>query len=86
MSVLFAVLALAVPAAAPGTTTDAKLICAKEAVTGSRLGAKRICKTAEEWAETRRLDRETVERLQANRYKGNEGLTGGIQGDFGRNR
>lgn len=65
------------PAAVPAAGKDAnatdpnKLVCRTVEITGSRLGKKRICHTAEEWAEQRALDRQQIERQQANRYKGN---------------
>ena len=83
------VAALVLGAGVPAATTagaDQKPICAKENVTGSRLGGRKICRTAEEWAETRSADRQTVERLQANRYNGNESLSAAIQRDAGRNQ
>jgi hypothetical protein len=60
-----------------------RVVCRKENVTGSRLGARKRCLTAAEWTEMARLDRQSVERIQNMRYKGNEG--GGVGIDpFGR--
>lgn len=44
-------------------------ICRTTETTGSRLQKKRICRTASEWAEQQALDRQNVERQQANRWK-----------------
>jgi hypothetical protein len=41
------------------------LICEKEIVTGSRLGGKEVCATAEERAARRLQERQAVERAQA---------------------
>ena len=52
---------------APATATDrapAAKICEKITVTGSRLGARRICATQAEWDERRRSDREEIEKAQ----------------------
>jgi hypothetical protein len=42
-------------------------ICQPVAQTGSRLSRARICMTRAQWAEQRRLTRQSVERTQANR-------------------
>jgi hypothetical protein len=60
-----------------------RVVCRKENVTGSRLGARKRCLTAAEWTEMARLDRQSVERIQNMRYKGNEGGGAGID-PFGR--
>ena len=41
-----------------------EVVCEKQEVIGSRLAAKRICRTRAEWAEQRRIDREVVGRSQ----------------------
>lgn len=41
-------------------------ICQKEEVTGSRLGAVKVCLTATEWADRRQAHREETERSQRN--------------------
>jgi hypothetical protein len=44
-------------------------ICRTMESTGSRLQRKRECRTASEWAEQQALDRQSVERSQASRWK-----------------
>jgi hypothetical protein len=68
--------ACAVPALAetqPAPTTQAvvstemandRVICQRVEETGSRLGGKRVCKTAREWTEQRQHDREAAEDAQ----------------------
>lgn len=41
-----------------------KVICERAETTGTRLGAKRVCMTAAQWAEQRREQREDLERVQ----------------------
>lgn len=41
-----------------------RVICERIQETGSRLGGKRVCKTAREWAEQRQRDREAAEDAQ----------------------
>ena len=41
-----------------------EVVCEKQEVLGSRLAAKRVCKTRSEWAEQRRIDRALVDRSQ----------------------
>lgn len=41
-----------------------RVICERIEETGSRLGGKRVCKTAREWAEQRQRDREAAEDAQ----------------------
>ena len=64
------------PSQAPVAPTTAakkdKMICQTMESTGSRLGQKRVCRTAAEWAEINATDRRDIERMQANRYKGNQ--------------
>lgn len=68
-----ALVALAAPAlAAPAQSSDSagkdpkRKICESVEVTGSRLGARRVCMTAEQWAEQRRAQREDLQRAQQN--------------------
>lgn len=69
-----AVTTAAAPELAVGAKPDVnRRICRTEEMTGSRLNQRRRCMTASEWTEIARLDRESIERTQANRYKGNEG-------------
>ena len=42
-------------------------VCQPVARTGSRLSRARICMTRAQWAEQRRLTRQSAERVQANR-------------------
>ncbi len=64
--------ALAAVAATAQATPPAKpldpnrRICEVEETTGTRLGARKVCMTAAQWAEKRREHRETVERAQKN--------------------
>ena len=41
-----------------------QMVCEKHEVLGTRLATKRVCKTRAEWAEERRLERQTIERAQ----------------------
>ena len=52
------------PAAKP-RDPNAK-ICEKIEVTGSRLGSRKICMTAEQWARQRQDNRDDLERAQKN--------------------
>lgn len=42
-----------------------RVVCVSEDVIGSRLGAKRVCRTAAQWVAYRREVRDTVDRVQA---------------------
>jgi hypothetical protein len=53
----------AAPAAKPAKDPN-RIICEKEEVIGSRLGARKVCKTAAQWEEDRRLHREQLEKSQ----------------------
>lgn len=55
------------PAAAK--SNSGRIICERIEETGSRLASKRICMTAEQWAERRRGDREALESAQAKTYQ-----------------
>lgn len=46
-------------------------ICVKEEVTGSRLGAKRICMTRAEWADRKLQDQQELTRVQTQRGTSN---------------
>lgn len=52
---------------------DGKLICRTDNPTGTRVGAKKVCKTRTEWAEFIRQQREETQRVQ------NEALNERIQ-------
>jgi hypothetical protein len=63
----------AAPAAAPATTgatetvvkTGQEVVCKRlEAATGSRLGGRRVCKTAEQWRQDQQTTYETMQNLQ----------------------
>jgi hypothetical protein len=43
-----------------------KLICERVEQIGTRLGARRVCMTAAQWAEERRVQREATEAVQRN--------------------
>jgi len=52
----------------PAATDDpARIICEKVEQIGTRIGSKRVCMTAAEWAEQRRQNREVVEHAQQTR-------------------
>lgn len=65
-----------VAAGAQTAATDAKkdkndpnrVICRSVESTGSRLGKKKECHTAAEWAEAQAISRRDVEKFQANRW------------------
>lgn len=44
-----------------------RMICKRQKSTGSRIGAKRVCMTAAQWAQIQRDERQALERGQANR-------------------
>jgi len=44
-----------------------RIICEKMEETGSRLSARRVCMTAQQWDDRRRTDREGVENAQNTR-------------------
>jgi hypothetical protein len=50
-----------------------RMVCQREETTGTRLGARRICLTAAQWEEKRRVHREELERAQRNVGIANEG-------------
>lgn len=52
--------------AAPGSKLKDpnKMICERQETMGSRLGGKKVCKTAAEWQEERAQQRRTVEDTQ----------------------
>ena len=52
------------PAVKPATDSGQKVICHEMGVTGSRLGGKRICRTAIEERQAKMNDRDMVEPLQ----------------------
>ena len=63
----------AASAGTPGTTATVatasgdKMICEHEEVLGSRLQGHRVCKTANQWAEDRRVQRAEIDRIQTQR-------------------
>lgn len=54
----------AAPAATPKLKDPNRMICEREEEIGSRLGGKKICKTAQEWQDWRQQNREQVESWQ----------------------
>ena len=50
--------------AAPQPLDPNRMVCESIKITGSRLGRQRVCMTAAQWDEERRLTRQGVERLQ----------------------
>ncbi len=54
----------AAPTQAKGTNPNDKIICERQDQIGSRLGAKKVCKTAAQWAEERRTERNDLEKIQ----------------------
>lgn len=48
------------------STDPNRKICQREETTGTRLGARKVCLTASQWAEKRREHREELERAQKN--------------------
>ncbi len=74
MKTLALLVALTIPAAAVAGGTpqnsgegDERLICRSVKETGSRLSSRRVCQTAAQWAEQRRITRQDVERSQVTR-------------------
>jgi hypothetical protein len=49
--------------ASKGTDPN-RMVCEVEQTTGTRLGARKVCKTAAEWAQLKREHRETLEKVQ----------------------
>lgn len=41
-----------------------RVVCEVEQTTGTRLGARKVCKTAAEWAQMKQQQRETLEKVQ----------------------
>lgn len=56
----------AAAAASVTSTDDNKQICKKEKPTGSRLAAKKVCRTKAEWDEFYRQQRQETEQMQRN--------------------
>jgi hypothetical protein len=65
---LAAALTLGAPAAADEPAGPAKdsneLICKSQSITGSRLGARRVCQTRAQWENNRAETRRNVDRAQ----------------------
>ena len=61
------------PAAAPAATAPKaddksnEVVCERQAITGSRLGSRRICMTRAQWADLQLQDRQETERVQTRR-------------------
>ncbi len=45
-----------------------RMICRAEEQIGTRLSKKKVCMTAQQWKEQRRLSRMEIDRNQSNRY------------------
>jgi hypothetical protein len=43
-----------------------RIVCEKQEEIGTRLGARKVCKTVKQWEEQRRIERDEVERVQRN--------------------
>jgi hypothetical protein len=41
-----------------------RIVCERQEQIGSRLGARKVCKTVREWQEQRRIQRSEVEKVQ----------------------
>src|SRR5437899_13091383 len=53
------------PPAAPAKDKDSnRIICERQDEIGTRLGGKKVCKTAAEWQQERQQQRETLEGVQ----------------------
>lgn len=50
-----------------------RVVCEKQEVVGSRLGTKRVCMTAAEWATKRREERQMIDRSQVQQRGPNGG-------------
>ncbi len=76
---LLAALLVTSVAATAQTATAAKedkndsgrMVCRTVETTGSRLGKRKICRTAAEWTEIQAIERRDIERQQAARWKSN---------------
>lgn len=51
---------------APGKDPN-EIVCEKQEVLGTRLTARKVCKTRAQWADERRLQRMEIEKAQMNR-------------------
>jgi len=63
------------PAAVPKAQDPNRIICERQEELGSRLGGKKVCMTAKEWDDQRRMNRESTEMLQ--RMETSTGKPGG---------
>lgn len=52
------------PAKANAKSDLERMVCEKEETIGTRLGARKVCKTVREWQEQRRVQREEAEKVQ----------------------
>ncbi|MXP45132.1 hypothetical protein [Allopontixanthobacter sediminis] len=55
--------------AAPAEAKPEKMICHQDKVIGSRVSAKKVCKTASQWAAEKQDAREATEKVQSARWK-----------------
>jgi invasion protein IalB len=61
------------PASAAKDKDPNRIICQRVEETGSRVAAKRVCMTAQQWEEKRRGDREYLEDAQQRAIEPNSG-------------
>ncbi len=62
------------PAPEAADSNDQKVVCRKEeAMTGSRLGARKICRTVAEWRRISETAKQTVEEIQTKDTRGPPG-------------
>lgn len=68
-----------VPVSAANAARDPnRVVCVKEDVIGSRLGSKRVCRTAAQWTAYRAEIRGTTERMQNGKYSKEGPVVGGF--------
>jgi hypothetical protein len=53
------------PANQTNTSDPTEIVCQKVEVLGSRLAVKKVCMTRSQWEDSRRQDRQAVEKAQA---------------------
>ena len=51
--------------AAPGNDDPNEVICVSQETTGSRVNRVRICRTRQQWTESRQETRKTIDRVQS---------------------
>lgn len=63
---------------APITGDADKIVCKKEETIGTRLGAKKVCLTVQEWRERQLADRDQTEKVQSGTRTRCEGCPEGV--------